>query len=85
VKSYILSTNQKHVYVYELEWVPITNRWYQLKIIHTQSTNMSIHKESNWYQLKEFNDTNWSNNNNHGITHITMKKFELVKIESFVN
>ena len=40
----------KQVYVYEKEWVPITNRWYQLKI-YIHNKYMSIQKDRN--------DTNW--------------------------
>ena len=40
----------KQVYVYEIEWVPITNRWYQLKV-YIHNKHMSIQKD----QI----DTNW--------------------------
>ena len=41
----------KQVYVYEIEWVPITNRWYQLKK-NTYTINI-------WVYKKDQNDTNW--------------------------
>ena len=45
-----MAQKDKHVYVYEIEWVPITNRWYQLKV-YIHNKHMSIQKD----QI----DTNW--------------------------
>ena len=54
---------EKHTYIqtYIGVWKMSTNqnRWYQMKA-YIHKKNMSIQKDQNWYQLKEFNDTNWT-------------------------
>ena len=71
----------KQVYVYEIEWVPITNRWYQLKI-YIHNNHMSIQKDQN--------DTNWKNSMiSIDITIIAWynsyqsEEYELVEMENF--
>ena len=75
---------KEQVYVYEIEWVPITNRWYQLKIY--------IHNKHIWVYMRIKIDTNWKSSMIP--IDITIKvwynsyhneEYELVKMKNFVN
>ena len=64
----IASTNKTYRSVWKMS--TNQNRWYQLKAYIHKNNIWVYNKSQNWYQLKEFNDTNWNNNNVKCITHI---------------